>query len=155
MIRVLTKPRHIWKIDKFLTTVGLEHEIFTLDDKIPDTPYNLGVSYIHTKKIAEPELSKPALGWVNYHPAVLPKYPGIKYIEKAIANKEMNWGVTVHFMNEDFDTGPIIKILPIELHEPPTVFHELASVSYHFLFILFKMTIENIYKQRIKKQEKL
>jgi len=146
MIRVLTKPRHIWKIDKYLTQVGLEHEIYTLHDTPKDTPYDLGVCYIHTRKVPESELSKPSKGWINFHPAPLPKYRGTD----AIKNKEMNWGVTVHYMDKDYDAGPIIKVLPISLHEPPTVFHELASVSYHFLFTLFKETIEDIYSQKLK-----
>ena len=53
-------------------------------------------------------------------------------------------------IDENYDTGPIIKVLPIELHEPPTVFHELAAVSYHFLFILFKETIVDIYNQKFQ-----
>ena len=85
---------------------------------------------------------------MNYHPAPLPKYGGWEYMDKAIKNKEMHWGVTVHYMDENYDTGSIIKTLPIELHEPPTIFHELASVSYHFLFILFKETILDIYAQK-------
>ena len=149
MIRILTKERHISKIKKFLDEHELENEIYTSNDRIPNTPFDLGVSYIWTKKITEPLLSKPSKGWINYHPAPLPKYGGWKYIEKAIENKEMNWGVTVHFMDETYDTGPIIKILPIELHEPPTVFHELASVSYHFLFLLFKQTILDIWNQKL------
>ncbi len=154
MIRVLTKERHIQKIKNFLDKNKLENEIFTLNDTIPDTPFDLGVSYIWTKKITEPLLSKPPKGWVNYHPAPLPKYGGWKYIDKAIENKEMDWGVTVHYMDENFDSGPIIKFLPIELHEPTIEFHELASVSYHFLFLLFKQTIVDIWNQKIPELSK-
>lgn len=150
MIRVLTRTRHVPKIDKFLTEVGLEHEIFTTKDIPPDTEYDLGISYIHTRKITKSELSKPKKGWVNFHPAPLPFYKGWKFIDEAIQNKETCWGVSVHYMDENYDTGPIIKVLPIELHEPPTVFHELASVSYHFLFILFKETIMDIYDEKFR-----
>ena len=150
MIRVLTRTRHVSKIEKFLTQVGLEHEIYTTNDTPPNTDYDLGLSYTHTRKIIEPELSKPKKGWVNFHPAPLPHYKGWKFIYQAIQNKETHWGVSVHYIDENYDTGPIIKVLPIELHEPPTVFHELAAVSYHFLFILFKETIVDIYNQKFQ-----
>ena len=154
MIRVLTRTRHVSKIDEFLTKANLEHEIFTTNDSPPDTEYDLGISYIHTRKIIKPELSKPKKGWVNFHPAPLPFYKGWKFIDEAIQKKETQWGVSVHYMDEDYDTGPIIKVLPIELHEPPTVFHELAAVSYHFLFILFKGTIVDIYNEKFQSVRK-
>ena len=154
MIRVLTRTRHVSKIDEFLTKANLEHEIFTTNDSPPDTEYDLGISYIHTRKIIKPELSKPKKGWVNFHPAPLPFYKGWKFIDEAIQKKETQWGVSVHYMDEDYDTGPIIKVLPIELHEPQTVFHELAAVSYHFLFILFKETIVDIYNEKFQSVRK-
>jgi methionyl-tRNA formyltransferase len=145
MIRVLTKERHVQKIREFLDEHNLENEIFTLKDEIPDTEFDLGICYIWTRKITEPLLSKPNKGWINFHPAPLPKYPGWKYVDEAIKNKETSWGVTVHYMDEEYDHGPIIKMLPIDLHEPPIIFHELASVSYHFLFSLFKEIVADVY----------
>ena len=67
----------------------------------------------------------------------------------AINNREIQWGVTVHKMDEDYDTGPIIETLDIKLHEPPTSTVELGAVSHYFLFILFKNTIKKIYNSEI------
>ena len=61
----------------------------------------------------------------------------------------MNWGVTVHQMDENYDTGPIIEVLDIKLNEPPTSTTELGAVSHYFLFILFKNTINKIYNSEI------
>ena len=149
MIRVLTRTRHVSKIDEFLTKANLEHEIFTTNDSPPDTEYDLGISYIHTRKIIKPELSKPKKCWVNFHPAPLPFYKGWKFIDEAIQKKETQWGVSVHYMDEDYDTGPIIETLDIKLHEPPTSTVELGAVSHYFLFILFKNTIKKIYNSEI------
>tara|TARA_B100001123_G_C15307334_1_gene1023139 strand:- start:2180 stop:2650 length:471 start_codon:yes stop_codon:yes gene_type:complete len=146
MIRVYTKKRHISKITKFLNSLNIEHQIFTIDDSPPTTYFDLGVSYCYPRKINEPLLSTPKKGFVNYHPGLLPMYKGPTELDDAIKNKEMQWGVTVHYMDENYDTGPIIQIKKINLHEPPTSTQELGALSHYFLFQLFKETILDIYK---------
>ena len=146
MIRVYTKERHISKITKFLTSISLEYKIYTIKDDLSIEPFDLGVSYCYPRKITEPLLSTPKKGFVNYHPGLLPKYKGPTETDDAIKNKEIQWGVTVHYMDENYDTGKIIQIKKIDLHEPPTSTQELGAISHYFLFQLFKETILNIYK---------
>lgn len=141
MIRVYTKERHIEKIKKFLESLNLENEIFTTKDTPPLTPFDLGISYCYPRKIEEPLLSMPKKGFINFHPGPLPKYVGPNEYQNAIKNKEMNWGVTVHFMDKDYDSGKIIHVESFELHEPPTVIEEIGAISHYFLFSLFKKTI--------------
>ena len=74
MIRVYTKQRHIVKITKFLNSLNIQHEIYTIKDNPPIKPFDLGVSYCYPRKITEPLLSTPKKGFVNYHPAPLPMY---------------------------------------------------------------------------------
>jgi methionyl-tRNA formyltransferase len=150
MIRVYTKKRHIYKIKKFLSENNCDFKIYTIKDIPPLEKFDLGVSYCYPRKITQPILSIPSKGFVNYHPAPLPKYKGPTELEDAIKNKEINWGVTVHYMDEDFDTGPIIKIKNIDLHEPPVSQQELGSISHYFLFQLFKETIFDIYNKKMK-----
>lgn len=144
MIRVYTKKRHISKIHEFLDSLDLAHKIFTVDDNSDLGDFDLGISYCYPQKITEPLLTKPKFGFVNYHPAPLPKYKGPTELTEAIKNKETTWGVTVHYMDENFDTGPIIKLKQIRLHEPPTSTQELGAISHYFLFDLFKETILDI-----------
>ena len=150
MIRVYTKARHIEKIHRFLNSGKLEHEIFTTINPPSKEheleQFDLGVSYCYPRKVTEPLLSLPPKGFINYHPGPLPKYKGPKESTDAINNKEMHWGVTVHKMDENYDTGQIIEVMDIELHEPPTSTVELGSLSHYFLFILFKNTIKKIYE---------
>jgi phosphoribosylglycinamide formyltransferase 1 len=47
----------------------------------------------------------PAL---NVHPSLLPRFPGATAIEDALAAGESETGVTVHFLDEGVDTGPIV-----------------------------------------------
>lgn len=50
---------------------------------------------------------------INIHPALLPKYGGKgmygKYVHEAVvANKETQSGITIHYVNENYDEGAII-----------------------------------------------
>lgn len=50
---------------------------------------------------------------INIHPALLPKYGGkgmygMKVHEAVIANKEERSGISVHYVNEEYDKGTII-----------------------------------------------
>lgn len=53
---------------------------------------------------------------LNVHPAILPKYPGAYAIKDAFEAKEKETGVTIHFVDEGVDTGPIIlqRSVPIK-----------------------------------------
>ena len=45
---------------------------------------------------------------LNIHPSLLPKYPGLHTHEKALENNDKNHGISIHFVNEELDGGPII-----------------------------------------------
>jgi len=129
----------------------MKHEIFTIKDNPHTGNLDLGISYCYPRKITEPLLSTPKKGFVNYHPGPLPEYKGPNESENAVKLHEIHWGVTVHFMNEDYDSGKIIKKIKFDLHEPPTSIQELGAVSHYFLFQLFKDTVMDIYNEKYKK----
>ena len=55
---------------------------------------------------------------INVHPALLPAFPGLNAIEQALDYGVKVFGVTVHFVDEGVDTGPIIAQRALELPEP-------------------------------------
>jgi phosphoribosylglycinamide formyltransferase-1 len=54
-------------------------------------------------------------GVVNVHPALLPAFPGLDAVGQALAHGVKVFGVTVHFVDEGVDTGPIILQRALEL----------------------------------------
>ena len=52
---------------------------------------------------------------MNVHPSLLPAFPGTTPIEDALAAGVEKTGVTVHFLDEGVDTGPVIaqEVVPI------------------------------------------
>ena len=65
---------------------------------------------------------------VNVHPALLPAFPGLGAIEQALEHGVKVAGVTVHFVDEGVDSGPIILQESFELPYPP----DIASTRQHF-----------------------
>ena len=54
---------------------------------------------------------------VNVHPALLPAFAGIGAVEQALDYGVKVFGVTVHFVDEGVDTGPIILQRALDLPE--------------------------------------
>lgn len=52
---------------------------------------------------------------INVHPSLLPAFQGVRAIERALEYGVRVTGVTVHFVDEGVDTGPIILQEPLEL----------------------------------------
>jgi phosphoribosylglycinamide formyltransferase-1 len=50
---------------------------------------------------------------INVHPALLPSFPGIDALQQAIDHGSKITGVTVHFVDEGMDSGPIILQRPV------------------------------------------
>jgi phosphoribosylglycinamide formyltransferase-1 len=55
---------------------------------------------------------------INVHPALLPAFPGLGAVEKALSYGVKVFGVTVHFVDEGVDTGPVILQRAIEIPDP-------------------------------------
>jgi len=52
---------------------------------------------------------------INVHPALLPAFPGIRSVERTIEHGVRVSGVTVHFVDDGVDTGPIILQRAVDL----------------------------------------
>lgn len=75
---------------------------------------------------------------VNIHPALLPKYGGKgmygqKVHEAVIADKATQTGITIHFVNENYDEGNIIlqKEVAIDSSDTPTSIAEKVQQLEH------------------------
>ena len=75
-----------------------------LDERRPDLLVLAGFMEVLT-----PEFIRRFAGRIiNIHPALLPAFPGVRAIEQALEYGVKVGGVTVHFVDEGVDTGPVL-----------------------------------------------
>lgn len=60
---------------------------------------------------------------VNIHPSLLPAFPGKEAIGQALEAGVDETGVTVHFVDNGMDTGPIIEQVAVPVYESDTTNH--------------------------------
>lgn len=73
---------------------------------------------------------------INVHPALLPAFAGLDAVAQAIAYGVKVFGVTVHFVDEGIDTGPVILQRAIELPDarsPADVLDRLQAIEHELL----------------------
>jgi phosphoribosylglycinamide formyltransferase (EC 2.1.2.2) len=73
---------------------------------------------------------------MNIHPALLPSFPGINGIKKAIEYGVKFTGCTVHFIDEGTDTGPIIiqAVVPIRDDDTEETLAERIHEKEHIIY---------------------
>lgn len=88
-----------------------------LDQKITDTLQEYAVEIVilagYMKKIGKKVLAAYPGRILNIHPALLPKYGGrgmfgMHIHEAVITNGDPETGVTIHVVDDQYDTGPIL-----------------------------------------------
>jgi phosphoribosylglycinamide formyltransferase-1 len=73
---------------------------------------------------------------INVHPALLPAFPGLGAVEQALAYGVKVFGVTVHFVDEGVDTGPVILQRAVSLpdaSDPGEVLAALRPIEHELL----------------------
>jgi phosphoribosylglycinamide formyltransferase-1 len=65
--------------------------------------------------LGAPFLARFPAAVINVHPSLLPAFPGIGAIAQALAYGVHVFGVTVHFVDDGVDTGPVIAQRAVEL----------------------------------------
>jgi phosphoribosylglycinamide formyltransferase-1 len=73
---------------------------------------------------------------INVHPSLLPKFPGLDAIGQAISAGESETGVTVHFVDEGVDTGPVIAQQSLTIAPDESLDHltqRIHQLEHHLL----------------------
>ena len=91
---------------------------------------------------------------INIHPSLLPKYGGKgmygSNIHKAvIKNKELESGISIHFVNQNYDEGKIIlqKKCSISANESvETLIHKIHKLEHNYFPVAIEKTIKKLSK---------
>ncbi|MBT8188285.1 MAG: phosphoribosylglycinamide formyltransferase [Croceitalea sp.] len=85
---------------------------------------------------------------INIHPALLPKYGGkgmygVKVHEAVKNNFEKVTGITIHYVNENYDEGAIIHQAKVSLSKNDSI-HDIANKVHALEYEHFPKVIEKI-----------
>ena len=85
---------------------------------------------------------------VNIHPSLLPSFPGKDAIGQAMEHGVKVTGVTVHFVDEGMDTGPILSQAAVEVVEGNRSATEarVHAVEHE----LYTRTLQKLFKKEIR-----
>ena len=111
----------------------------------PDIAFVCSYNFLLPKELYE----IPKLGTINFHPSLLPNYRGANPYYHAMINKEKNTGVTMHYLDETFDTGDIIKQIKVPILPNDT----MGSLFNRMNEATAKLCIETV--NRLERNEKL
>jgi len=70
---------------------------------------------------------------VNVHPSLLPAFPGAHAIRDAIAAGADPTGVTVHYVDDGLDTGPVLAQEELPVDPRDTLVERLHAVEHRLL----------------------
>lgn len=122
--------RHFTDADIIVGQVGDKFPQSLLKEKVDYT-----ISYMSPWIVPNEVLLKTKIAAINFHPGP-PEYPGIGCTNFAIYNQEKEFGITVHYMQENVDTGQIIKVERFPLFEKDTVW-SLTQRCYAYIYTTF------------------
>jgi formyltetrahydrofolate-dependent phosphoribosylglycinamide formyltransferase len=145
---IVNKPgiKSIERAEKFnipVSVISEKDESFfakKLTEKLEEWSPDLIVLAGFLKKIPNSIIKKYNNKIINIHPALLPKYGGKGFfglnVHKAVLESgDKESGCTVHFVNEEYDKGPIISQakVPIQSTDTPEVLAKRVLKAEHKL----------------------
>jgi phosphoribosylglycinamide formyltransferase 1 len=86
---------------------------------------------------------------LNIHPALLPSFKGTHGIRDAFDYGVKVTGVTVHFLEEDLDSGPIIIQKPVDIEEDDSM-EKLESRIHRIEHHIYPLAVKYFCEDRLK-----
>ena len=88
---------------------------------------------------------------INIHPSLLPDYPGLNTHKQAIENGDLMHGISVHYVNNELDGGPIITQGALKI-DPSESEAKLINRIHKIEHAVYPKVIADISKGYIKLQ---
>lgn len=88
---------------------------------------------------------------INIHPSLLPSFPGLHGIKDAYEYGVKVTGITIHYIDEGVDTGPIITQVATEIFENDTL-ESLEERIHQIEHQWYPQVLANIVKEGVKEE---
>ena len=66
---------------------------------------------------------------LNIHPSLLPEFPGLDTHQRAIDAGKREHGASVHFVTDDLDGGPVVKLIVFKIFSNLFISQECVKVA--------------------------
>ena len=137
-------PYYIFNTTTYFSSVDLDNAML---NTLLQHEVELIILAGYMKKIGEKILRHYKGRIINIHPSLLPKYGGKgmygTHVHEAVLKAgEKETGITIHIVDEEYDTGPIISQTPISVTDDDTV----DSLSKRVLEREHRFLVETIVK---------
>lgn len=123
---------------------GNEKNIYTsnlLLEKFKE--FEIDFSYCFGGRILKGELLEQYKNKIiNFHPAILPMFPGVKSIDQALNANAFLLGNTAHFIDAGTDTGPVI-MQSISHNKNFNSYEDVLGLQLHMIYQIFCWLNEN------------
>lgn len=135
----LTRAKHAGIPTQIVRTRDFENRV-AYDAEISKHIENFSVELIvlagFMKLFQSPFIRKYRNRIINVHPSLLPAFPGATPVADTLAYGVKVTGVTVHFVDEDVDTGPIIAqtVVPVYDTDDEESLHKRIQIEEHELY---------------------
>ncbi len=86
---------------------------------------------------------------INIHPSLLPAFPGAHGIRDAFDAKVSETGVTVHFVDEGVDTGPVILQGKVKV-EPKDTLETLEARVHAMEYSIYPEALRRVFSGKIQ-----
>lgn len=111
-------------------------------EQIKNLNCDIGVICSFNHKLSKDFLNTTHDGFINCHPSLLPNYRGANPYFHIINNGEKLSGITLHFADENFDTGNIIAQETFSLTEKETMGMLFSRTNFMMAKLLSKTLIK-------------
>ena len=88
---------------------------------------------------------------INIHPSLLPEYPGLDTHKQAMKNGDLMHGISVHYVNNELDGGPIITQGALKI-DPDQSEAKLVNRIHKIEHAIYPKVIADIAKEYISLQ---
>jgi phosphoribosylglycinamide formyltransferase-1 len=123
-------PNRVYALDDFADRDARDHE---MADWLQLRGVDLVVLAGYMQLLTPLFLERFPQRIVNVHPSLLPDFPGPRPIEDALAAGVETTGVTVHYVDEGIDTGPVIRQEPVVVEPRDTLLSRIHAVEHRLL----------------------
>jgi methionyl-tRNA formyltransferase len=95
-------------LEQHATAHGIR--VLTQPELPRDQPADFVVSYMFRYRVKSDVIALARRAALNFHAAPLPEFGGWAFYNLAILENSPEYGCTCHYMDDGFDTGPLLKV---------------------------------------------